>query len=106
VWDIYTINKLDNGCSSLEAGKITIIIINFGAHYFRQLQFALQGLEELQADTGAASATAAVQPPTGGLRAALPHRHEPRASHDPFPHHYTSRHFVRVCNTHQPIGLH
>jgi hypothetical protein len=63
-------------------------------HYFTQLQSALHCPEELQVDAGAASAAAAVQPPTARLHAAVPHCHYTGPPHDPLAHYYGLRHSV------------
>ena len=63
-------------------------------HHFTQLQSALHCPEELQVDAGAASAAAAVQPPTARLHAALPHCHYAGPPHDPLAHYYWLRHSV------------
>jgi hypothetical protein len=63
-------------------------------HYFTQLQSALHCPEELQVDARAASAAAAVQPPTARLHAALPHCHNAGPPHDPLAHYYGLRHSV------------
>lgn len=68
-------------------------------HDLGQLQFALQGPEEVQTDAGTAGAAAAVEPATAGVGTAVPRRHEPWTSHDPLPHHHAARHVLRACNT-------
>jgi len=76
----------------LSPQRVSVRSIRSPTHYFTQLQSTLHCPEELQVDAGAASAAAAMEPPTARLHAALPYCHYAGPPHDPLAHYYGLRH--------------